>query len=129
MGRKPTEATENPAVAPVERRVFNAEFLRSFTFGEADLEAEVIGLFLAELPSLKARIMASLESSDWLHEIHRLRGSALGIGAERLADAAKAAEGLGIEDEADRLRALADVTDEIAILEADLAARGFRAAA
>ncbi|MBX9926166.1 MAG: hypothetical protein K2Y05_07390 [Hyphomicrobiaceae bacterium] len=111
------------------RAVFNAAFFKTFTLGAAALEAEIIGLFLAELPLLKMAIHASIESDTWHGAVHRLRGAALGIGAERLADAAKAAENLAADDDADRLRALADMTDEMSALEAELLSRGFQAAA
>ena len=111
------------------RAVFNAAFFQTFTLGVAALEAEIIGLFLAELPLLKMALHASIESDNWHGAVHRLRGAALGIGAERLADAAKAAEGFAADDDANRLRALADMTEEMMTLEAELLARGFQAAA
>ena len=115
--------------ANAERVIFNVKFFRTFTLGDGILEAEIIGLFLDDLPVVKARIMAALDTDDWLDAVHRLRGSALGIGAERLADVARDAEGLGIDEDADRIRALADLSDEIGALVNELSSRGFVAAA
>lgn len=65
--------------------------LAKVTFGNTDLEREVLGMFLKQSADLVARIASASESarSDLAH---RLKGSARGIGAGRVAEAAEVVE-------------------------------------
>jgi HPt (histidine-containing phosphotransfer) domain-containing protein len=87
---------------PVSRRVCAAPpalldltHLRTYTHGDVEFEQEIFGLFAGELP----KSMAALEAADthrtWYMAAHTLKGSALGVGAFALAEAAKSAEAVG----------------------------------
>jgi histidine phosphotransfer protein HptB len=61
----------------------------------ADVVAEIVDLFLADVPVRLAKLMQAIDtrSSDAvLREAHGLKGSALGVGATRLADLCAAIE-------------------------------------
>ncbi len=61
--------------------------LKSQTFGDAELLREVVSLFLLETPALLAAMEAA--SGQARADIaHRLKGSALALGARPLAEAA-----------------------------------------
>jgi HPt (histidine-containing phosphotransfer) domain-containing protein len=65
--------------------------------GDAELEAELLAMFRAQARTLIAQLSdsapLSLESKAKI--AHRLRGSALAVGARRVADAARRIEELG----------------------------------
>lgn len=106
------------------RLVLNLKHLRIYTLGDPALEQEVLGLFLADLPQTGAAIEQAIESDDWLGAVHRLRGAALGIGAERLADEARTAEHLTRSDQPARALALGALRREIEALVAEFEALG-----
>lgn len=86
------------------------EALRSLSEpGEPDMFAEVVQVFLAEAPGQFAALSAAMAAGDaaaaW-PMAHRLRGSALGVGASRMAshcDAIEQAAHTGSFEEAIRL--------------------------
>jgi HPt (histidine-containing phosphotransfer) domain-containing protein len=86
----PVDRTIAPPLAPGEPAVDVAHLAR-MTLGEEGLEREVLGLFdrqaemlLARMASETPRVVAALA--------HTLKGSASGVGAWRVADAASAVE-------------------------------------
>ncbi len=71
----------------------------------ADVVAEIVDLFLADVPVRLARLMQAIgdRSPDVvLREAHGLKGSALGVGATRLADLCAAIEHDARDGEIDR---------------------------
>jgi HPt (histidine-containing phosphotransfer) domain-containing protein len=96
--------------------------LARMTLGEKSLEAEVLGLFDRQAGLLLARMRKSPPSAVGAFA-HTLKGSALGIGAWQVADAAavveQAAKGAPAADLADVLDRLADAIGQAqsAILE------------
>jgi HPt (histidine-containing phosphotransfer) domain-containing protein len=89
--------------------------------GDPELEAELLGLFRLQLRGLSAQLSDLATSSPELRAkfAHRLRGSALAVGAGRVARAAKA-----IEDKALTARDgphLEAVSQAVAALEAAVA--------
>lgn len=73
------------------------------TFGSADLEREVLGLFVAQSKGLVARI-ATAEARERAALVHRLKGSARGVGATTVARICDALEAPALaEAEARRL--------------------------
>jgi HPt (histidine-containing phosphotransfer) domain-containing protein len=62
------------------------------TFGEKALRDEILGLFIAEAPLLLSAMRATANSAALAEIAHRLKGSALAIGAGALALAAAAFE-------------------------------------
>lgn len=65
--------------------------LADYTGGDRELEREIIGLFLANLPSYLEAFERAGEA-EWRSAAHRLKGAARSIGARALAAAAAAAE-------------------------------------
>lgn len=89
------------------------------TFGDAELAGELLGLFAGQcrtlLPGILARDRPASERADLAHT---LKGSALGVGADRIARiAADIEDALRDGDEAGEEDALAGaVTDTLAVL-------------
>ncbi len=75
----------SPPLAP-EDGPLDIGHLRRMTLGDADLQSQVLAMFLAQTASL-AGALAGLPA-DAAGLAHRLTGSARAIGAFRLADAA-----------------------------------------
>jgi HPt (histidine-containing phosphotransfer) domain-containing protein len=96
--------------------------LARYTLGDAALEAEVLTLFLDDLPRRIEALGSAATPTDWKMTAHTLKGSARAVGAWQLAEIAQAAEQAGFPDGApmrgelvDRLvGAAALVTREIA---------------
>ena len=61
------------------------------TFGSVELEREVLSLFVAQTRPLVARIAAA-EGVERAALVHRLKGSARGVGATRVAEICEAFE-------------------------------------
>ncbi|MCB1475884.1 MAG: Hpt domain-containing protein [Rhodobiaceae bacterium] len=62
------------------------------TFGDADLEREVLRLFVTQSKLYLVRMMGATTRKQWLESAHTIKGSARGIGAWAVADAAEHAE-------------------------------------
>jgi HPt (histidine-containing phosphotransfer) domain-containing protein len=94
--------------------------------GDPDLEAELLGLFRLQLRGLSLQLCDLATSTPELKAriAHRLRGSALAVGAGRVARAAKAIEdkALALQDPARAdARHLEAVSQAVAALEAAVA--------
>jgi HPt (histidine-containing phosphotransfer) domain-containing protein len=72
-----------------ESPVFDQPHLAHYTMHNADLEREIIGLFLAQLPDLFAKLRDGVE---WTLYTHTLKGSARAVGAMQIADVASLLE-------------------------------------
>jgi HPt (histidine-containing phosphotransfer) domain-containing protein len=83
-----------PVPAPVET-VIDLEHLARMTLGEASLETEVLTLFDRQAAVLLAR-MCDATPAAAAALAHTLKGSACGIGAWRVAQAADAVEATAI---------------------------------
>ena len=68
------------------------EHLARYTLGDAELEREIIGLFIDQAPSTMARLAPAAASRDWHEAAHTLKGSARAVGAWRIAELAERAE-------------------------------------
>lgn len=62
------------------------------TFGDAELERDVLGLFLEQCERLSPVIFGAGDPDARADAVHTLKGGARGIGAWRIADAAEAIE-------------------------------------
>lgn len=100
--------------------VLDLQHLRKYTLGIVDLEQEILGLFLGELPKSFAALDAARTATDWHMAAHTLKGSALAVGAKRLAVAGARAEAADCTDDAARRMALAEVADAIAEVEREI---------
>lgn len=99
--------------------VIDPEQLSVMTGGDAALAIEVIDIFRQQTDIWARMLDATQPPSQWADAAHSLKGSALSIGAMKLADACAQTEQLGRgHDEAPVSRAAAgtaisDVKDEI----------------
>lgn len=84
-----------PETAP---EVFDRAHLSRYTMDSADLEREILGLFLLQLPSTIESIEKAETAADWKLATHTLKGAAASIGAKRLQAIAIELEGLTLED-------------------------------
>jgi HPt (histidine-containing phosphotransfer) domain-containing protein len=85
-------------------------YLARFTCGNAALEREVLELFAAHTPLYVDRLRHAAERRLWKETAHAIKGSALAVGAHRLAALAQLAERLDVEaDAAARERAVSAV--------------------
>lgn len=75
--------------APV---IFDRTHLAQYTMDSPELEREIIGLFVAQLPDILHRLQQADSSADWRIATHTLKGSALAIGACKIGDLAKKLE-------------------------------------
>ncbi len=87
---KPIDRIASPPLAPAEP-VIDLAHLGRMTLGEKSLEAEVLALFDRQAGILLAR-MSNAPPAEVAAYAHTLKGSARGIGAWRVAEAAQALE-------------------------------------
>lgn len=107
--------TETPEALPV----LNPEHLSLMTGGDVSLAVEVIDIFRQQTEIWVRMLDADLPPSQWADAAHSLKGSALSVGALRLAEICSQAEALGRRDEDNRVSraeagvALSNVKDHI----------------
>ena len=125
---KPSNRVSAPPLAPSSTTpgaVIDLVHLARMTLGEKSLEAEVLGLFDRQARLLLARMRNASPAAAGAFA-HTLRGSALGIGAWRVAEAAAAVERQAGEpatpDLGDALARLADAIDAARAVIAELVA-------
>ncbi len=70
----------------------NREHLAKYTLGDAELEREILQLFVDQLPRLLNQLAEATTDRDWYVAAHSLKGSARAVGAERLGELAADAE-------------------------------------
>jgi len=79
-----------------EPAVFDRAHLAHYTMGDQGLEAEIISLFLAQLPATIEMIEQAQTPAEWKLATHTLKGSAAAVGAFQLRDIALSLEGLPV---------------------------------
>jgi HPt (histidine-containing phosphotransfer) domain-containing protein len=90
---------ERPADGPkIPSEVFDRAHLARYTMDSADLEREIIGLFLLQLPSTIEMIEAASTQADWKLATHTLKGAAASIGAKRIQTIAIELEALPLNE-------------------------------
>ena len=72
--------------------IFDRSHLAQYTMDSPDLEREIVGLFVAQLPAILDRLQNGESRDDWRIATHTLKGSALAIGACKIGDLAKKLE-------------------------------------
>jgi HPt (histidine-containing phosphotransfer) domain-containing protein len=72
--------------------VFDRAHLAQYTMDSPELEREIVGLFIAQLPAILERLLNVRTQADWRIATHTLKGSALAIGACKIGDLAKKLE-------------------------------------
>lgn len=89
-GQKHTEGSQ-----PCEgTRPVDLVHLSRFTLGDAKLEHEVLQLFRVQAGIYLERLKTAADPTGWREAAHTIKGSARGIGAWSVAEAAEAAEAL-----------------------------------
>jgi HPt (histidine-containing phosphotransfer) domain-containing protein len=78
--------------------------LARHTFGDSDLEREVLQLFMTQSRIYLNRLKEARDVEQWRRAAHTIKGSARGIGAWAVAEKAQAAELLGHDVNDDRCR-------------------------
>jgi len=101
---------ESPPLAPVEAAI-DLDHLSRMTLGERSLEREVLALFCRQGDILLQR-METASPPVAAAAAHTLKGSALGIGAWRVARAADAVEQASAAVIEDAIGALSEAVDE-----------------
>lgn len=93
----------------------NFESLRRYTLGNPEVEREVLQLFCEHAPTMLARLRAADDEKSWHDAAHAMKGSALALGAWRIAELATQAEvpGDGIRRREELLTALEAAVDEV----------------
>ena len=72
--------------------IFDRSHLAQYTLDSPELEREIIGLFVAQLPAILDRLHNGDSREDWRVATHTLKGSALAIGACKIGDLARKLE-------------------------------------
>jgi HPt (histidine-containing phosphotransfer) domain-containing protein len=81
-----------PEPAKVSQVVFDRAHLTQYTMESPELEREIIGLFLGQLPGILDKLLNGGTGADWRIATHTLKGSALAIGACKIGDLARQLE-------------------------------------
>lgn len=79
--------------------IFDRAHLAQYTMDSPELEREIIGLFVAQLPAILDRLQNAGSNADWRIATHTLKGSALAIGACKIGDLAKKLEPVNSPDQ------------------------------
>jgi HPt (histidine-containing phosphotransfer) domain-containing protein len=91
--------------------VFDRAHLAHYTLDSPDLEREIVGLFLAQLPSILDSLFKAQSKDDWRFATHTLKGSAQAIGACKIGAIAKKLEPIAsFEQKGKREKLLAGLT-------------------
>jgi len=77
-----------------EERHIDLVHLARQTLGDVNLEREVLSLFVVQSQVYLLRLQAADTPAEWKRAAHTIKGSARGIGAWPLAEAAEAAEAI-----------------------------------
>lgn len=75
--------------------VFDRPHLVRYTLDNAELEREIIGLFIGQLPSIVAMLEEANSPEAWKMAAHTLKGSAAAVGATDIHGSAVHLEELG----------------------------------
>ena len=86
--------------------VFDREHLARYTLDSPDLEREIVGLFVAQLPSILDHLFAAKSCEEWRFATHTLKGSAEAIGAVKIGWIAKKLEPVACFEQVDKRRKL-----------------------
>jgi len=91
--RKPQDAQQQSA----DPSVFDRAHLARYTMQSEELEREVLGLFLAQMPAMLQMIATATDAAEWKLAAHTLKGSAAAIGAGQIQEFATRLEIAGID--------------------------------
>lgn len=112
------------AGAPPPPPAIDLAHLGRYTFGDLELQREVLGLFAGQLTASLDELRAADTADAWRRAAHTLKGSSHAIGATALAEAMQNAESLpDTTDEDARLAALGRIEAEVHAVEAFLSSQ------
>ena len=80
--------------------VFDRLGLEHNTMHDQRLAAEVLGLFLAQMPATLQLLDEAVTAAEWKFAAHTLKGSAAAVGAQKLHNLAACLEGLAFPGDA-----------------------------
>jgi HPt (histidine-containing phosphotransfer) domain-containing protein len=86
--------------------IFDRSLLAQYTVDSPDLEREIVGLFVAQLPAILDCLQNVDSRDDWRIATHTLKGSALAIGACKIGDLAKKLEPVNSPEQGGRRKKL-----------------------
>ena len=96
-----------PGRAKVSEVIFDRAHLAQYTMDSPELEREIVGLFVAQLPVILDQLLNANSRDDWRLATHTLKGSALAIGACKIGEFARKLEPVdGLEESAKRKKLL-----------------------
>jgi HPt (histidine-containing phosphotransfer) domain-containing protein len=119
MAQAAVNIYERPQLAALEVAVLDRDHLTRITFGDRSLEREVLQLFDRQSELLLARMRAS-EPAAIATLAHTLKGSAVGIGAARVARAAAEAELVAQAKPGENNRAIAKLAQAVEEVRAEI---------
>lgn len=114
MGRRPKRVLASLSTATKGAAVLDWEHLSQYTMNDEELAAEIVGLFLIQMPSTLAMLRSAASPEDWKLATHTLKGSAMAVGAMRIARIAAELEKLDVAERKARRPLLAALDTEIA---------------
>ena len=86
--------------------VFDRAHLAQYTMESPELEREIVGLFVAQLPVILDQLLNAHSRDDWRIATHTLKGSALAIGACKIGEFAKKLEPVNGMEPSEKLKKL-----------------------
>ena len=86
--------------------VFDRAHLAQYTMDSPELEREIVGLFVAQLPGILDRLLNGNSGADWRIATHTLKGSALAIGACKIGELAKQLEPVNSPEQSEKRKKL-----------------------
>lgn len=96
MSGRDNQKFSSSAAHELHPPILDREHLSRYTMESEDLEREIIGLFLLQLPSIVGMLKGAADDAEWRLATHTLKGSALVLGAARIAEAAKELEAIPV---------------------------------
>ncbi|WP_026379630.1 Hpt domain-containing protein [Afifella pfennigii] len=98
------------------RHILNEAHLARQTMGDGELQREILALFIDEAERLLRQAREASGPQIRAERVHALKGLARNVGAERLADAAAAAEARALEGDEELSELAACVAEVVAHL-------------
>ena len=103
----------------VDAQIFDIEHFERQTFGDANLQREILQLFMAQIEDTRKALTTPMTATSWRFLTHTLKGAAASVGAIRLADIAGEWELQGTPKDGEARAAIMELfTVEAARLEA-----------